>query len=65
VIYAAGMSENNRLGNGGGSDARMHSSLAVENSRNSLSTAYKDVSLSGIKIKFSDLGSIWGSYSLI
>ncbi|KAJ8446509.1 hypothetical protein Cgig2_027471 [Carnegiea gigantea] len=49
VIYSAGISENNRLENGASFDARMHSSLAVEKSQNSLSTGYKDASLSGIE----------------
>ena len=49
VIYSAGISENNRLENGASFDARIHPSLAVEKSQNSLSTGYKDVSLSGIE----------------
>lgn len=43
VIYSAGISENNRLENGASFDARMHPSLAVEKSQNSLSTGYKDL----------------------
>lgn len=46
ALHPVGVRHRVRVGNGAGSDARMHSSLAVEKNWNSESMAYKDVRLS-------------------